>query len=180
MPTPPPHVDPQAVLALPVPAGDHGTATDVRGFLVRLLTTVWDDKEGFDGKRPWGNSNWEFDLYRPLMAAGFIAGELDEYGGIETCDDLAGDRLIAEAIQALSQPAAAPAPAAPTGVAAVLVNVDDDSHTDRLDHGDGSQTWLPGERELLAVLRVPHPTDADADALRGMLAGPIVVSEAPR
>lgn len=60
----------------------------VRDYLCSLLTTLWNEQEGFSGKRPFGNSGWEYDLYAPLIQAGFIKGKLEEPGGhVQTIKD---------------------------------------------------------------------------------------------
>lgn len=60
----------------------------VREYLCSLLTTLWDEQEGFSGKRPFGNSGWDHDLYAPLIQAGFIKGKLEEPGGyVERIDN---------------------------------------------------------------------------------------------
>lgn len=54
---------------------DHAKLGDditVREYLRNLVQSVWDEKESFDGKRPFGNSGWEFDIFFPLAVAGFI------------------------------------------------------------------------------------------------------------
>lgn len=93
---------PAQVLALPLDPGNDSGAETVRGYLVTLLAEVWRWKEGFGGKRPFGNSGWAHDLYVPLVKAGFIAGSYDEDGYVEEVDTDAGDQLIAEAIESLS------------------------------------------------------------------------------
>jgi hypothetical protein len=65
-------------------AGDNLTVSD---YLRTLLMTLWEEGEGFSGKRPFGNSSWEFDLYKPLIEGGFIPGTLDEDGCLETFDE---------------------------------------------------------------------------------------------
>lgn len=90
----------QRVLAVPM-EGNDATAETVREYFVVLLATLWREQEGFSGKRPFGNSGWEFDLYRALMDAGLIAGSLDAWGGIEQVDAAGADRLINLAIQEL-------------------------------------------------------------------------------
>jgi hypothetical protein len=57
---------------------DAGDGLTVRGYLRRLLLELWDEEEGFSGKRPFGNSGWDWELYRPLVIAGFIAGEMED------------------------------------------------------------------------------------------------------
>jgi hypothetical protein len=90
------------VLNLPMQPND-ADATTVRGYLVKLLTELWEHQEGFSGKRPFGNSGWAYDLYLPLLAAGLVTGTLDEDGYIDQIDDLEADRLIADAISQLDR-----------------------------------------------------------------------------
>lgn len=97
-------VTPQRVLALPMPDDNDAGATTIGEYLIKLLATLWDEKEGFDGKRPFGNSDWDGDLVVALIQAGAIEGELDEDGYINSCDDDAAEELIAAAIQALGDP----------------------------------------------------------------------------
>ena len=92
---------PQQVLALPMPDDNDAGATTIGDYLIKLLATLWEEKEGFDGKRPFGNSDWDGELVVALIQAGAIEGELDEDGYIESCDDDAAEELIAGAIQAL-------------------------------------------------------------------------------
>lgn len=95
---------PQEVLDLPLSPDNDSGETTVRGYLTELLATLWREQEGFSGKRPFGNSGWEYDLYAPLLKAGFIAGAFDEYGYVEQLDDAAGERLVLAAIRALGEP----------------------------------------------------------------------------
>lgn len=92
----------QKILDLPMPDGDELTPT-IRAYLIALLASLWLNGEGFSGKRPLGNSGWQFDLYVPLIRAGLIAGRLDEDGYVEDCDDDAGARIIASVIRSLSE-----------------------------------------------------------------------------
>lgn len=61
-------------------SSDAGADLTVREYLRMLLMAVWNEGEGFSGKRPFGNSGWENDIYAPLVKAGFIDGTLDQYG----------------------------------------------------------------------------------------------------
>lgn len=92
--------DPRLVLALSMGENDAQAGT-IGEYLIGLLFALWEEKEGFSGKRPFGNSGWDGELLIPLINAGLINGRLDEYGGIEEVDDDAGERLIADAIRAL-------------------------------------------------------------------------------
>lgn len=60
---------------------DAGDDITVRDYLRTLLTTLWDEQESFSGKRPFGNSGWEFEPMIALAKAGFIdLGPVDEEG----------------------------------------------------------------------------------------------------
>lgn len=88
------------ILDLPMEANDSG-ATTVRGYLKELLCTLFKEGECFSGKRPFGNSGWQYDLYRPIIKAGFAKGRIDEDGCVDGCDSKECDRLIYEAIAAM-------------------------------------------------------------------------------
>jgi hypothetical protein len=66
-----------------------------------LLKALWEEGEGFSGKRPLGNSGWEYDLYKPLVKAGIVDGSFDEEGYIDEVDTAAADKIVLEAIEAL-------------------------------------------------------------------------------
>lgn len=65
---------------------DAGKNITIRDYLYTLLYKVWDEQEGFNGKRPFGNSSWSYDMYVPLIKAGYIKGTLDEDGYAESFD----------------------------------------------------------------------------------------------
>ena len=88
------------ILSLPMDENDGGAAT-IRDYLKGLLSKLWLEGEGFSGKRPFGNSGWDFELYKPLIKAGLVMGKLDGDGYIEDLDNKAADKLIFEAIDAL-------------------------------------------------------------------------------
>lgn len=90
------------VLALPMRQPNGGPGT-VRSYLLTLLETVWREGEMFNGKRPFGNSGWQYDLYLPLIQARLVAGKLDEDGYIDSVDDRTADAMIASAIQSLGE-----------------------------------------------------------------------------
>lgn len=109
-----PEVTPQQVLDLPLGENDDSGQTTVRGYLVELLRLVWRDGEGFDGKRPFGNSGWEWDLSSVLAEAGMVAHTRDASGGLDF-DAAEARGLIDAAIDALG-----------AGPAGVWVAVDED------------------------------------------------------
>ena len=90
---------PAEILALPMQDNDADAAT-IRDYLVALLAEVWKWTDEFSGKRPFGNSNWENELYLALINAGAIEGGYDEYWDLH-CDRPAGNQLIASAIKEL-------------------------------------------------------------------------------
>ncbi len=73
----------------------------IREYLVGLLIAVWQQKEGFSGKRPFGNSGWEWDLFKPLIENGIVNGKLDEDGHIEKIDEEKANKVILDCIEAL-------------------------------------------------------------------------------
>lgn len=93
------------VLDLPLPDNDAGAAT-IRDYLTSLLTELWLHEQGFSGKRPFGNSGWQYDVYVPMIRAGLVAGSITEWD--EAGDDFEpreADKLILAAINELGRPA---------------------------------------------------------------------------
>ncbi len=88
------------LLDLEVPEIAEG-ATTVRGYLTALLATLWEQEEEFSSKRPFGGSGWRYDLLIPMARAGMIDGTFDPDGDLVSCDDDAGNVLIAAAIKAM-------------------------------------------------------------------------------
>lgn len=97
---------PQQVLACPMdPATNDAGASSVGGYLIRLLAVMWQEGEGFSGKRPFGNSSWECEIYDALVRADLVGGVIDSDGYLDEVDDVAADRLVAGAIASLAVPA---------------------------------------------------------------------------
>lgn len=92
----------QQVLAVTMGPND-ADATTIRGYLAALAGAVWGEKECFSGKRPFGNSGWDHDLYAALVSAELISGVFDEDGYLEEVDSDKGDKLIVAAIKALAE-----------------------------------------------------------------------------
>ena len=86
------------VLDLKIESDDHPEDLTIRGYLHLLLTTLWEEGESFNGKRPFGNSGWEYDLYLPLVKADVVNGTLDEDGYLDECDNKSADALVFELI----------------------------------------------------------------------------------
>lgn len=77
-------------------------AKTIRGYLKTLLKTLWAEGEGFSGKRPFGNSGWENEIYKSLVANGTVDGQLDEDGYLDSCNTKAANKLIFKAIEELN------------------------------------------------------------------------------
>lgn len=76
----------QEILAIKIEHYDFPKDFTIRDYLKTLLMTVWEEGESFSGKRPFGNSGWEYDLYAPLVKAGAVPGTLDADGDLDTVD----------------------------------------------------------------------------------------------
>lgn len=73
----------------------------IRSYLINLLSELWAQRESFSGKRPFGDSDWEFEIYTGLIKAGFVDGELDDYGYVESLDQDEADMLIQSCIASM-------------------------------------------------------------------------------
>lgn len=78
----------------------HETMT-IKEYFKKLLITLWLDGECFDGKRPFGNSGWDYQIYSALIANEIIEGSFDEYGYVKDFDIVKADKLIKEVIKSL-------------------------------------------------------------------------------
>lgn len=101
--THPAAVDGRLILGLPMRGNDASAAT-VREYLLTLLGNVWTEQEGFNGKRPFGTSGWECDLFEPLADAGLITATFDAEGYLDyaSIDRVTARGLIDAAIGALA------------------------------------------------------------------------------
>lgn len=91
---------PRELLDLPLELNDAGAVT-VREYLIQLLRRLFEEGESFSGKRPFGNSDWDYDLFIPMVKAGLIEGTLDEDGYVDDLDSIKGRELISAAIREL-------------------------------------------------------------------------------
>ncbi len=85
------------IFDIPMQAND-ADATTVGDYLRALLKYIWTKNDRFSGKRPFGNSGWQYDIYKALIVAKVVAGSLDEMGYVDKLDEEAADKLIIEAI----------------------------------------------------------------------------------
>jgi hypothetical protein len=88
------------ILDIPMGQNDSGADT-IRGYLVALVDQVWREGEGFSGKRPFGNSGWEVELYEALIEAGAVPNVRDKWGEVTSDVEVAAQPLVQRAIDAL-------------------------------------------------------------------------------
>ncbi len=82
--------------------------TTIRDALFLLLETLWKQGEGFNGKRPLGNSGWDYDFYKPLIQHGYVHGSLDDDGFVKSVNETMAFLIIKKAIQRLQERSAQP------------------------------------------------------------------------
>ena len=90
-------IKPLDVLTTKMISNDAGAKT-IKEYLIELLKAVWEEGESFSGKRPFGNSGWEGELYASLVKQGLVEGDSE----LTPNDDDEARQLITEAIQYLS------------------------------------------------------------------------------
>lgn len=80
-------------------------AKSLREYFHTLLYTLWCEGEEFSGKRPFGNSGWDYAIYSALVDMGAVAGEWDkdedtgERWGLRTFDETEANRLVPKLIK---------------------------------------------------------------------------------
>lgn len=89
----------QVILNAPFDEPDSG-AKNLRQYFKALLKTLFEEEEGFSGKRPFGNSGWTWDLAAQLIQAGVLYGTYSDEDGPEFSQQ-EFDHLINDAIEAL-------------------------------------------------------------------------------
>ena len=80
---------------------NYADANTIGEYFSELLLSLWDQGEGFSGKRPFGNSDWKYEVYASLIKASVVKGKIDEYDCILEFDDKQrskADKLIFDAI----------------------------------------------------------------------------------
>lgn len=86
----------EEALELPVVGfADHWT---VRKYLYELLITLWNEKEAFSGKRPFGDSGWDHDLIAALVIGGALPGKLDEFGFVKEYNPAKAEKYVSQLI----------------------------------------------------------------------------------
>ena len=99
-----------AALACKMRCSDVPEYKTVRQYLRGLLLTLWEEGEGFSGKRPFGNSGWDFDLYEALIKGKHLGGKLDADGYVDHYDKKQACELIPALIVRMCEPNKPPIP----------------------------------------------------------------------
>lgn len=87
------------------PKTNDAKASTVGEYLGALLMTLWEEDEGFSGKRPFGNSGWQWDVYTALVKAGLAEGSVYDDDGFEELEGFSreaealADEMIMQAIK---------------------------------------------------------------------------------
>lgn len=79
----------ESILSLPVHSHhvDGVKVVTIRQYFFDLLKTLWLEQDEFSGKRPWGSSGWEYDVYATLIMYQLIPGDLDEDGCVTAINE---------------------------------------------------------------------------------------------
>jgi hypothetical protein len=85
-------------LDLEFESGDLNKTVTIRDFFYELLKKLWIEREGFSGKRPFGNSSWDEDLIKCLIQNNLIVGEIDEDGYLNKYDSNEVEKIVLEKI----------------------------------------------------------------------------------
>jgi hypothetical protein len=93
---------PGEIFKLPMQPGNDADATTIGDYFKTLMIDLWEQGEGFSGKRPFGNSGWEYEVYWALGMAGLVEMSLDEDGFIQKLDTGTAHSVIRDALQELS------------------------------------------------------------------------------
>jgi hypothetical protein len=83
---------PEHILGLKLGPNDAGAKT-IQEYFRMMMHKLWIEGESFSGKRPFGNSGWEWPVYRALLDAELIKGTEDDF------DQIAAHALVAEALE---------------------------------------------------------------------------------
>ena len=76
----------------------------VREYLYQLLLKMWNEKEGFDGKRPFGSSGWEHDIYKALIDGEYISGRFADDGELSGFSKSEADEFVQSLIRCVFYP----------------------------------------------------------------------------
>ena len=87
------------VLGLVFYCNDLDREITIKDYLKELMLTLWKEAEGFSGKRPFGNSGWQYDIAACLIKNNIVDGKLDEDGYVDEVDFNDVDNVILSCIE---------------------------------------------------------------------------------
>lgn len=91
----------EQILSAPLPEDNDSGALTVREYFIELAKMIWNEGESFNGKRPFGNSGWEYDIRWALVHSKIVEGSLDEDGDLEEYDAQRVHDLVLAALEYL-------------------------------------------------------------------------------
>jgi len=83
-----------------MPRGNDAGAKTIGQYLSKLLIALWDENESFSGKRPFGNSGWQYEVYDAMAKAKLL--ELDADGELPSSEIAIADKMIIKALKQCS------------------------------------------------------------------------------
>lgn len=90
------------ILELKFFSNDLDVELTIKEYLKKLLYKVWEEAECFSGKRPFGNSGWQYEMAKCLIVKKVISGELDEDDEyVEDVNFKDVDKVMLECIKSL-------------------------------------------------------------------------------
>lgn len=91
----------QEMLELKFESRDLNRELTIKEYLKELLKTLWEEGEGFSGKRPFGNSGWTYELEYCLVKNDIVEGVIDQDGYVSNLDRAGAHATVARLIGAL-------------------------------------------------------------------------------
>jgi hypothetical protein len=82
------------ILALTTMRHDLNEDITLRQYFYDLMSELWCEQDGFSGERPFGNSGWDYEVYKPLVQAGLIKGRIDDDGYVAELDDAEANEFV--------------------------------------------------------------------------------------
>ena len=82
-------------------SNDLNDNVSIKTYIKEILKVLWLEPDDFNGKRPLGNSGWQFDLYKAMIEKNIIEGEVDDYGCVDSVNMTDADKLIIDYISIL-------------------------------------------------------------------------------
>ena len=76
-----------------------GKDLTLKEYLKETFLTFIHEGESFSGKRPFGNSDWDWQIYKGLITLDNSLGTLDEDGYIDTVNRKACDKIIVQCVE---------------------------------------------------------------------------------